>query len=82
MQKLFLFLLGLVAIWYARRLWRRQDADGQSSSRVEDGGRDVSPETMRECFHCGVLVPESEGLISGGEFFCSPEHARAAGRTS
>jgi len=40
----------------------------------------TTSETVRECTQCGVLVPESEGVIVGDAFYCSTEHARLAGR--
>ena len=31
-------------------------------------------EDMVRCAHCGVNLPRSEAIYSGGEFFCTPEH--------
>lgn len=31
---------------------------------------------MLECEHCGVHIPESEGLYDGETFYCSEEHRR------
>ncbi len=36
--------------------------------------RDV--EDMVKCVHCGVNLPRSEAIYSGGSFFCTPEHQR------
>lgn len=84
MQKLLLFFLVLIGIWYVRRLVQRSAADESASARPAQTRRDVRDEapseTVRECAQCGVLVPESEGVIVDYEFYCSAEHARLAGR--
>ncbi|GAB2888636.1 hypothetical protein GCM10027046_16320 [Uliginosibacterium flavum] len=81
MQKLFLFLFALLAIWYVRRLVQRGDADDSSSAPPVETRRDaLRSETVRECAQCGVLVPESEGVVVGDGFYCSAEHARLAER--
>jgi uncharacterized protein len=36
-------------------------------SRVED---------MVKCAHCGVNLPRSEAIYSGGAFFCTAEHQK------
>jgi len=77
MQKLFLFVLVLIGVWYVRRLVQQAPKkDAQAAVQPE-----VAPsEKICECRLCGVLVPESEGLVADGAFFCSVEHARIAGR--
>jgi uncharacterized protein len=42
------------------------------------GRRSAPPpsESMVPCAHCGINVPRSEALGSGGRFFCSEEHRR------
>lgn len=34
-------------------------------------------EEMVRCVQCGVHLPKSESIMSGGEFFCSDEHRRS-----
>jgi uncharacterized protein len=36
--------------------------------------RETTVEDMVKCAHCGVNLPRSEAIYSGGEFFCTPEH--------
>lgn len=36
--------------------------------------REQTIEDMVKCVHCGVNLPRSEAIYSGGEFFCTPEH--------
>ena len=31
-------------------------------------------EDMVRCEHCGVHLPKSEAILSGGHFFCGAEH--------
>ena len=33
-------------------------------------------EDMVKCAHCGVNLPRSEAIFSGGDFFCTPEHGQ------
>lgn len=78
MQKLFLFLLVLVAIYYFRRVFN----GGRKNARVPPQSRTppVPPEAVRECRACGLHVPQSEGIEVNGEFYCSVEHAHGANR--
>jgi Na+-transporting methylmalonyl-CoA/oxaloacetate decarboxylase gamma subunit len=81
MQKLFLFLLILVAVWYVRRaLATAQESREHRAERPAPGASEVKSEMMRECSQCGVLVPESEGIVVEEQFYCSPEHAHVRGR--
>jgi len=38
--------------------------------------REVTVEDMVKCAQCGVNLPRSEAIYSGGEFFCTPEHQK------
>ena len=67
MRNLLIFLLALVGIWWLRRTLRRL-GEGRDAAAGEPGrkaGQDRAealPEQMRECAHCGVHVPETEGV--------------------
>lgn len=37
-------------------------------------------EDMVKCAHCGVNLPRSEAIYSGGDFYCTPEHQRSGKR--
>jgi uncharacterized protein len=67
---LFLLLLGVVAWWVFRTLWR---AHGKETG---EGARPPATEDMVRCVKCGVHLPRSESLLRGGRLFCSEEHAR------
>ena len=75
MRQILLFLAFLFGIWWLRRKFgataRRQDSSTTPPPR--ELTEKVSP-----CSHCGVHVPESEGVLSNGRFYCSEEHRRLA----
>lgn len=73
---IFLFILGLFGIWWLRR----KVGGDQRASREQDAKqtRLHEPERITACAHCGLHVPESEGVIDGGYFYCSQAH-RALG---
>ncbi|WP_076603193.1 PP0621 family protein [Aromatoleum tolulyticum] len=76
MRNLLLFVLVLVGIWWVRRaLNRPRDGNGSAGER-----RKGVPERMLGCDHCGVHVPESEGIRDGDRFFCCEEHRRLGAR--
>jgi uncharacterized protein len=54
----------------ARAARRRADAAAAPKARGEE---DILP-----CAHCGLHLPRSEGVPSGGRFYCSDEHRRVA----
>lgn len=62
-----LFLLYLVVKSYYRSLKK----PGPPPATTERG------EDMVRCAVCGVNVPRSEAILSGGAFFCGEEHRRA-----
>jgi len=51
---------------------------------VKKGTRSLPPKELKEpkpevedmvrCARCGVHLPRSESVMSGGEFYCSEEH--------
>ena len=38
--------------------------------------REATVEDMVKCVQCGVNLPRSEAIYSGGAFFCTPEHQK------
>ena len=72
MGKLLLILAALVLVYALVRAY-------QGAARRRGGPpspRGQAAEDMVRCARCGVHLPRSEGLMSGGEFFCSDEHRR------
>ncbi|MBX9810786.1 MAG: hypothetical protein K2Y16_04135 [Burkholderiales bacterium] len=70
MAKILFLVLGLLlAYWILKGYRRKAGKDGQPP---QTGGE----EDMVRCAQCGVHLPRSESLTTGGQFFCSPEHQR------
>lgn len=84
MRNIALFILFLIGLFYVRRALRggqRPPAGPQPGApeptRAEARGE---IEQMVPCAHCGLHVPESEGVRGAGGFFCSEEHRRLGPR--
>ncbi|SMB24098.1 conserved protein of unknown function [Sterolibacterium denitrificans] len=70
MSKLLLFaILGLVVYLLLKRSSRRPAQRRQETPNA-------SAQQMVSCAHCGVYVPESESLASGGRHYCSEPHRK------
>lgn len=71
MKYLLLFAF-LVTVWW---IWsKRQAGSGPNPARR----REAAPEKMLRCAHCGVHLPESEGIGEDDRFYCCEAH-RVAG---
>ena len=46
----------------------------RSLNKPTASAREPIVEDMVKCGHCGVNLPRSEAIYSGGDFFCTPEH--------
>lgn len=46
----------------------------RSLGQPPSSARGNTVEDMVKCAHCGVNLPRSEAINSGGDFFCTPEH--------
>ena len=84
MRNIALFILFLIGLFYVRRALRgghKPTATPQPGApeplRAEAYGE---IEQMVPCAHCGLHVPESEGVRGAGGFFCSEEHRRLGPR--
>lgn len=91
MRNLLVFVLVLIGIFYVRRALRRSDGrrggggaapGGADTSERETARpeRTVEVEQMVACAHCGLHVPESEGIRGVGGIFCSEAHRRLGPR--
>lgn len=67
MKYLLLILVGF-AVWAVLRAYQRSLDKPQAPTRAQ------TVEDMVKCAHCGVNLPRSEAIYSGGDFFCTPEH--------
>ncbi|MBS0369617.1 MAG: hypothetical protein JSS57_10490 [Proteobacteria bacterium] len=84
MRNILLFVLFLLAVFYVRRALQPGPRREEGRDSVPEQGASQPPageiEQMVACAHCGVHVPESEGVTSGGHFFCSEAHRRLGAR--
>lgn len=80
MRNLLLFILILVGVWWLRRAFgpklRGGGDAGRSRAGQDKAAGEGAMERMVECAHCGVHVPESEGVSDAGRFYCSEAHRR------
>ena len=74
-MKYLLLLVFLGIVWW---VWKKRTVAPQSPTTKRP---DPKPEKMVACAHCGLLLPESDSLSAGADFYCSEAHRRA-GRTS
>lgn len=65
-----LILLVLLGVYLYRRMTRQRDA-------AADAREDPAAEDMVRCKTCGVNLPRSEAILSGGRFYCCDEHRHA-----
>ena len=70
---LLLIVIGFV-VWGLIRAYQRSLNPPPSSAREK------TVEDMVKCAHCGVNLPRSEAIYSGGHFFCTPEHKQLGKR--
>jgi uncharacterized protein len=76
LAKIILLALGLLAVfWILRNYRRRVDRD-------EPGPPAAGGEDMVQCAQCGVHLPRGESITAQGSFYCTVEHQRShqAGR--
>lgn len=73
----FLLLIAVFIIAYLviQHSARRREI-GEQSPRPKPGKS--QPENMVRCGQCGIHLPRSESLTSGGDHYCSEEHLRLA----
>lgn len=69
MAKIGLLVLGLVLVYWMLKSYRRgvDRTSAAPPAEVED---------MVRCDRCGVHLPRSESVATGGRFYCTPEHQR------
>jgi hypothetical protein len=67
MGKLLFFVLVALAVYLIVKKGTRSLPPKEPKREVED---------MVRCARCGVHLPRSESVMSGGEFYCGEEHRR------
>lgn len=89
MGKLLFWIIVVIAALVAVRLLaihnrNKNAADNgttTTTARNKPGGKSVAgstanAESMVRCAHCGIHMPRSEAVLSGGDTWCSAEHAK------
>jgi uncharacterized protein len=69
-MKFLLLLVFLGIVWWA---WKKRAAVPPPAARP-----DPQTEKMVVCAHCGVHLPESDGVAAGELHYCSEAHRQAA----
>ena len=72
LSKLLLFIVAAVVIYILIKGAARKRAARPGSKGA------AAAESMVPCAQCGVNLPRSEALETGGRFYCSEEHRRLA----
>lgn len=83
MRNLLIFVLVLIVVWWARRALSRMAEESRVRREHKQQRAQAAkklPERMLSCAHCGLHVPESEGVIEDGRFFCTDSHRRLGAR--
>lgn len=76
MRVLLLLILLLIVAWWANRALERR----RNRARAKPAAKKRLAERMLACDHCGVHIPESEGVRGETGFFCCDEHRRLGNR--
>lgn len=70
-MKYLLLLVLLGVVWWA---WKKRSGEPpQPPARKPDR----QAEKMVACAHCGLLLPESDSLSVGADFYCCEAHRQA-----
>jgi len=78
-RTLLLLILLLIIYWWARRVLTRgaeRNKQRKRSAQQKVSETEEKSERVIACRHCGVHIPESEGVREGKDFFCSEAHRR------
>ena len=77
------YLLVLLVVAIAIGIWRGKRRVPDSSQASRKPAALNKPQTMVECAHCGLHLPQADA-ISGAQsqFFCSAEHRRLCSQSS
>lgn len=71
-MKYLLWLAILGVVWW---VWSKRKAGPDAGPEKKDDGRS---ERMVTCAHCGVHLPESEGIVDAGLTYCCEAHREQA----
>ncbi|PKO25718.1 MAG: hypothetical protein CVU35_02720 [Betaproteobacteria bacterium HGW-Betaproteobacteria-8] len=69
-------ILIAIAIWLIVTVLKRY-RKGLNQPGEPSAAKRQSSETMVQCAHCGIHLPQSESIQSHGQHFCSQAHVHA-----
>jgi uncharacterized protein len=75
-RNILILILVVIGIWWLRRALGNFNSGRATRRRDKAAAKGQAPERMLACRHCGVHVPESEGVRQGADFYCCEEHRR------
>lgn len=88
MGKILFWVIVILVALVAARIMARNNAReraGAAPRQTTGTGRGqpqhLGAEPMVRCEHCGIHLPRSEALLSGGRTWCSQDHARLGAKT-
>ena len=67
-------ILLLIAVGFV--VWALFRSYLRSLNKPPTSTHETVVEDMVKCAHCGVNLPRSEAIYSGGELFCCPKHQK------
>jgi uncharacterized protein len=68
MSRLIFIIVLIAVVYWLLKSYNKKPAQKTEAKVTED---------MVRCSHCGVHLPKSESILSGGDFFCSEAHRLA-----
>ncbi len=85
MGKILLWVVVIVGMMLLTRILSLHNAKNRSDRMTSKDtpkrmARNTDPEQMVRCAHCGIHLPRSEAVLSGGHTWCSREHAKLGPR--
>ena len=75
--RLILILLAGWIIWRLVSARLEQGRRNRELKQREKASRNLPAETMVQCAHCGLHIPEKQAVRASGHTYCSPEHRDA-----
>lgn len=73
---IFWLLLAIAALLLLKRLGRDRTPPAGYSPKAPSATGTPSVENIVACTRCGLLLPESEAIVSSGHHYCCEEHRK------
>lgn len=85
MGKILFWVVLIVGMMLLTRILSLHNAKNRSDRMANKAApkrmaRSTDPEQMVRCAHCGIHLPRSEAVLTGGQTWCSREHAKQGPR--